>query len=509
MIANKIKEQGYKSICFWMPCYNVSGGARYLRDLAVEIANNTDLKVYYVDFEEGYPTSLLKDNKNVEIIQFIPDSEKLNIEEPVIVFTNSTKVIQIKKMHSQSKLLFWHFETIACAWNLLFFNKEEIGYMKLAKETKAMVFHDWSARDMLNTQFGVKFENRDYLQVYSCLYEGNVKRKKFNEKEINIVWVSRLGTDKVCSLLNIIDNFANLKTNKIKRLHIIGDGIRKEMVENYCKKFKERMEIIFTGTIPREDLANYLLTNADIVFAMGTSVVDSAALKIPSVVVQLSTSQFSGDAFYWLYDAQEYCVGITTEQKKRYEVPYKRFEKLIEEIDSEEKSNNIGEKCYNHFIENHYDFDSIVIKFLRYCLQTQLTYEKLIKVIRFAPYNNVEQKDYSIKRKILFSRTKFLNRVMIKIGRVPLLNYLLDDQGYYRKWGLFNFRPSVFKMFKKKYQTPDEESVYNKAIKIGKRVIMRIQKNKNQTRYVLFDKKCILTKRENVGYKFPQSLFRR
>lgn len=506
--VEKIKAQGYESICFWMPCYNVSGGAKYLRDLAVQIADNTDLKIYYMDFEEGFPSSLLVDNKNVTILKYNPDDENFPLEEPTIIFTNSTKVIQMQKMNRKSKMLFWHFETIPCAWNLLFFNKEEEAFMKLAKETKAMVYHDWSGRDILNTQFDVNFDNKDYLQVYGSEYTGEMKRKEFNDREINVVWLSRLGTDKICSLLNIIDNFAKLQTDRIKRLHIIGDGIRRDVVEQYAKKFKERLEIIFTGTLQREDLTDYMLLNADVVFAMGTSVVDAAALKIPSVVVQLSTKPFKDDAFYWLFDAKEYCVGITTDEKKRYKVPYKKFETLIKEIDSAEKTNMIGEKCYEYFRNNHYDFQTIVEKFLKYCEQTQLTYKKLKKAIRFTPYSMVEQVSYHIRKITLYSRVKFGNRLYITRLGVPSINYLLDGSGRVIKWGLFKWRPIMPKIIKKKYILPDNESSSKKLIKIGDSTLMNIEKNKSQTRYVFMNKKNIMTKRENIGYKFPQSLFK-
>lgn len=507
-LANAIIADGYKSICFWMPCYNVSGGARYLRDLAVVISECTALKVYYVDFENGFPSSMLKDNPKVEIIRFNPQDVEFPIKEPTIIFTNSTKVIQIKKMNPKSKVLFWHFETIPCAWNWLFFNNEEKRFIKLTKDTNAMVYHDWSGRDILSDQFNVDLDNKDYLQVYSSLYNSSYEHKPYNDNEINVVWLSRLGAEKVCSLYNIIDNLVKFRTDKIKRLHIIGDGIRREEVESYCKKYKDRLEMIFTGTIPHEELSKYLLKNADIVFAMGTSVVESAALKIPSVVVQLSSKRFIDDAYYWLYDAKEYCVGITTDEKQRYAVPYKKMEELLNAIDSREKRDHIGEKCYSYFIENHYDFYAITEKFLTFMLNTKLTYKMLKRAIKFTPYNIIEQMDFSIKNFRLYSKIKFGNRVYLRILGIPFINYLIDSDSKYVKWGLWNFKPIFIKIFRSKYNSPDNESVSERTVKIGKLVLFRIVKNKIQTKYILFGKQHVLTKRENIGYTFPQSLFR-
>lgn len=506
-IANQIIADGYKSICFWMPCYNVSGGARYLRDLAVSIADNTRLKVYYMDFENGFPSQMLEGSDNVEIVRFDPEQTELPIKEPTVIFTNSTKVIQIKKMNPRSKMLFWHFETIPCAWDWLFFNGEEKKYIKLAKENKAMVYHDWSGKDILNDQFKIGFDNDDYLQVYSSLKTVGGARKEFNDKEINVVWLSRLGAEKVCSLYNIIDNFAKYKTDKIKRLHIIGDGIRRDAVEAYCKKYKERLEIIFTGTIAHEELGPYLLENADIVLAMGTSVVESAALGIPSAVVQLSSRRFSDDAFYWLFDAKDYCVGITTDEKERYNVQYKTLGQLLAAIDTDEKEAHIGEKCYNYFIENHCDFDSIVEKFLTCVRDTKLTYKDLKKAIRYTPYNIVEQVDYKIKGITLFSKTKFSDRLFVELLGCPIINYKLNDRRLTR-WGVGRLMP-IFKVFgRRRFEKPDNEGIEQREIKCFGKPLLVIKKQKKRTQYLLFGKKNILTKRENVGYTFPQSLFR-
>ena len=256
-------------------------------------------------------------------------------------------------------------------------------------------------------------------------------------------------------------------------------------------------------------MADYLLTNADIVFAMGTSVIESAALKIPSVVVQLSSSRFTDDAYYWLFDAKEYCVGITTEEKQRYNVPYRTMENLLNAIDNEEKSAIISDKCNKYFIENHSNFNSIVEKFLKFAKNTELSFNDLKKVIVYTPYNIIQQTDYCIKGIQLYSRIKFGDKVYIKLLGIPIKTYKLNNEmTHYTKWGVFRSKPIIKKFINTKYKSPDNQSSSEHTIKIGKLKLIKIVKNKKLTKYFLFNKIHVLTKRENIGYNFPQSLFR-
>ena len=135
--VNELKKQGYSSICFWMPCYNVGGGSRYLCDMAMFLSENTDLKIYFVDFKNGYPTQLLQTASNITIIDYDPSDIEFCLQEPIIVLTNSTRVIQIKRMNPKSKILFWHYETIPCGWHILFFNGEEKKFIKRKKIIKS------------------------------------------------------------------------------------------------------------------------------------------------------------------------------------------------------------------------------------------------------------------------------------------------------------------------------------------------------------------------------------
>lgn len=505
----EINNQGYNSICFWMPSLNVGGGSRYFVDLAKFLISNTNLKVYFMDFKDGYAAQLLQDVEEVTKLEYDPNEEIFPITEPTIVVTNSTKVIQIKKMNPKSKFLFWHFETIPCAWHLLMFNGEDKEFMKQAYKHNAMIFHDWSSRDILNNQFNINFQNKDYLHVY-CQAKKifPTKLSLCNENEINVAWLGRLGLEKIYSLYNIVDNLAKYKTNKIKRLHIIGDGWYRTHVENYCKKYRGEVEFIFKGTISFDKIHEYLLLNVDILFAMGTSVVDGAAIGVPSAIVQLSTKKFNDNAYFWLHETKEYCVGITVEQKKHFDVVYRTMEDLLDSISTSEKKKNIGKKCYQYYFNNFSDFNEISCNFLQFAINTTLTYKILKKTLKYIPYYNVNQVDYGIKGKKFFIKTKFGKSIYYKLFGINVFNAKINKKGYISAWNFGKLYPFIPIIFRKKFTPPDNKTSFEKYIRLGKVVFMRKNKNKRETRHYLFNKKNILTKRENKGYDFPTSLYK-
>lgn len=507
-LADDIKKQGYSSVCFWMPCYNVGGGSRYLCNLAIALSQYTNLKIYYADYKGGYPSQILKDTKGVEIVEYRDDDLVFSIKEPTIIFTNSTRIIQIKKMNPKSKVLFWHFETIPCGWHLLFFNREQNKYIKAVKKHNAIVYHDWSGRDILSDQFKISLENKEYLEMCSNykLNDDVVPQKRHNE--INIAWLSRLGAEKIYSLINIIDNFAKYKTTKIKRLHIIGDGLFRSVVEKHASKYKSQIQFIFKGTIPHDELDQYLIKNVDVVFAMGLSVVECAAMKIPSVFVQLSLKKFSDDAYYWLYNTKEYCVGITTDEKPRFDAISSSMEEILDAVSDRESQKEVGNKCYDYFVQYFNDFDNVVIKFMTYLKNTSLTYKEIKRICKYTPYSCVEQIDYKMCKVPFYRRTKFGDRIRYYFFEIPFKNVKLDKNNKRSRWGLFNF-PAIFPcLIRKKYVPVDNKSVIEREIKIFNKTFLKISKTKIMEKYKLFGKHTLFTKKHNVGYTFPTSQFK-
>ena len=423
-VAEDIKKQGYNSICFWEPARNVSGGPLILHYFIKELLENTDLKIYYVDYADGYLRQLLNDENNAHFIAYDPNTDTLPVYEPVIVFCASTRVIQLKNMNPNSKVLLWHWETVPCAWEiLLFFNKAKKLH-DLLRRKHAMVFHDIAAWDSVSQQFSMKFEQK-ILPIYTPIKndDENIEytSKIVKKSRISIAWVGRFAVDKVNSIYNLIDNFASYESNLNKKLFLIGDGIKRKDIEAYCKNNYPGLDIEFLGVVPNEYLSNVLRRNCDILFAMGTSVLEGAVAKIPSVIVPLSQKQFNDKDFCWLFESNGYCLGPLEEQKNRLGMKFSSFKDIIDAVYSKGQKNILSQKCYQYYIDKHSNLLEITLKMLKFLSDTELTIQDIKDCIKFMPYNKIKSTQFQCHRIPIWSITTFKNEKIYKLFGLTIM----------------------------------------------------------------------------------------
>lgn len=419
-LVKEIKEQGYNNVCMWMPAYNLGGGSAYLR-FAKYLVENTDLNVYYMDYKDGYLAYLLKQEPRINFLYYSEEMTTFPVKEKCIIIVNSTRVIQIPYMNKDNKLLFWHWETIPSAWNVVLIDNEYKKYLKLTKDNNAMIYHDWSAKDSLNRYQKIGFTNKDYLPLTLQPKKTECQKEIIKENEINLCFLSRLAPDKKNSLYYLIQNYAKYQTRKKRKLHIIGDGISEKDVKKFCNDYKKDIEFIFTGTIPREELDEYLINHADILFGVGTSVLEGASLKLPSVVLLMDNKRIQDDEAFWVYNTKEYCMGILTSEKEDFEVQYTTFNKIIDSVYNETKGKELeGQKCYEYYLKNHSSFDETVYLLLKFFKQTKLTYEKLKKCIKYTPYLKLELIKTKLLGLNLIKKSIHLNKTRIYFLNMPI-----------------------------------------------------------------------------------------
>lgn len=410
-LVDEIKSQGYKKICFWMPSVAVNGGMLYMCKLARYFDDKTSLEVYYMDYKDGYARSVLSDT-NVKFLDYIDEEVEFNIKEPCIILVNSTRVIQLKSMNPKNKILLWHWETARCAWDKVLLRKETTELLKLTKNHKGMIFHDWSSRNILNRQYGTGFKNKTYLSMVIDKKDICADPTSFiNEAEINIAWIGRVSTDKVYALYNVIDNLAKYKTSKNKVMHIIGDGLCYKKLKEYIKKYNNHISFKLTGTIPNNELCDYLTKNVDLVFAMGLSAIEGASIKIPTAIVLLDTKPFKTEDFFWLFDTKEYCVGIAPEQKGDYNVKYTKFKTIMDEIFEHGHKELIANKTYDYYIDNFSDFKSVMIRFLTYIIECSLTADRVKDCIRYMPYSLIRLTKKRLLNCVLTEKIEFNGQI--------------------------------------------------------------------------------------------------
>ncbi|ARR01151.1 glycosyltransferase [Campylobacter porcelli] len=416
-IINEIKLQGYNNICIWAPALNVGGGTYVYCNFVNYLTQNTDLNVYYMDYLDSYARHLLKNNKKVKFLTYDEKNPNFPLKDKTIILVNSTRIVQLTNMNPDNKVLFWHYETIKCGWDLVLIDNETKKYFKLAKDNNAMIYHDWSGRYSLNMTYNVGFKNKDYFYITLPPVSTFCDKKYTDQNSINIAFLSRLYPDKIQSLFYLIDNFSKYQSDKKRRLHIIGDGKSKKDVLEFCKKYEDNIEFIFTGTISRNNLDSYLIDNIDILFAIGTSVLEGAKLKLPSVMLFTGINKpIKSNEAIWIYNSKEHTVAIVEESKQAFGVKCDTFNDIIDSVyQNKNGKRDQGRKCYKYYLDNHSSYDEMVIGLLNALKNTTLTFRKIQKCIRYIPYTCMKITIYRFFGFNLIKKYSILNRVKVKL----------------------------------------------------------------------------------------------
>ena len=436
--ADTCIKQGYKSLCIIHPALNVGGGSFVYKKILERLEKETNLNLYYMDYPNGYISQEFKNvGSRVHCLPYNPDTEHFPISEKCIVVCNSTRIVMLPKMNKKNKILLWHYETIPCTWNVVLLDNEAKKYLKLCKKNNAMCYIDWASRDVLNRYWNVGFKNKDYIFCSIPEKQFKPQYKLCQKNTLNVGWIGRLAHDKIQSIFYIIENLAQYKTDKKIRFHIVGTGLCDNMVRQFCQKYKN-IEFIFTGTIQRENLDDYILNNIDLLFAMGASVLEGASLKIPSAVVLEDTKPIADKDAFWLFDTKEYCVGVLKEQKKDFKIKYTSISDMLSVVDSDEGKKLIGERCYDYYLKHFSNFDEVVFNFLSFCSKTTLTAKKLKKCIMYMPYNSIKEvKIWSLFGKKILTITKLANKIIYKSFGFRWLKIKIDkNRPVYRLCGL-------------------------------------------------------------------------
>ena len=406
-LVEEIKAQGYEAICFWLPAYNTGGGTYYFCEIAKYLVRNTNLHIYYMDYPDGYPSQLLR-RTNVTILTYRLEDNSFPVQEKCVIITNSTRAIQLTNMRPDNKLLFWHYETAPCAWDIVFILGEKQRYLNLTQQKHAMLFHDWSSWDILSQDCGTAYE-KQYLPLYLKQREVRPHEAPVDINEINVAWIGRLAKEKNQSLFNVIDNFAKYHTSRKKIFHIIGDGPLSCDVRKYIEKYKDIIDFILTGTIPVNKLSQYLSDHVDVLFAMGLSVLEGASIGIPSVVVKLDIKPISGDEFFWLSDSMDYCVGILPSQRDRFTVCFRSFATIINSVLAPGGKAAYGKRCYDYYLCNHSNEEFAIYQLLSAIKSDEMNMQELKDCIKYIPYTHVKLKKKILLGRIISKRVFFEN----------------------------------------------------------------------------------------------------
>lgn len=372
-----------KSLIFFWPSEKVGGAELLFGRIAEYMVTRFDHKVTVVDYKNGFIPKFLKD-KNIPFNHIIcPLKTKIELKAGDYIITADSMFYILKELFNLSNkvyILYWNIYPYGLlSYSLFFFlyrrlpesfsfilNKilEPINRRKIAafidaeSKRNSYMFMDNKTYYYAKSYFPIKTPphflqlpiEQDDDTLYPLLYKVNTVR---------IGWLSRLEPNKVYALQYLIRNIKKYNEKHIQKcsLFIIGDGNSYDLVKEWCKN--SDIPYFMLGSVKNEILKKTIVNNIDMMFAMGTSALEAASLKIPTVMLSANSYKIPKNQEYqyiWLYESINYSLALSTLDKHNL----KKFDKLIQMFLQNKKE--IGENCFKYCMTNHH-INNVSFKF--------------------------------------------------------------------------------------------------------------------------------------------------
>jgi hypothetical protein len=392
------------SYCFYFPYHEDSGVPVLFFRLANVLAlKYPEIQVYVIDYENGAMARHLIKAPNITLCIFEDGKDMVPPEDAVLVMQSDVPYYWPKELKpgAHTKLFFWNLHPRNFIPSLLPFPfirelpynsfalykllvkfypgtmARIINYVKLLLDNNALYFMDQTNSDYTNKFLFLNYKTPNYLPVpiTSPQTEQAISSKKINKKELNFAWLGRICDFKIHILIYTCNKVAVIAEQlqvKIK-FYIIGDGPFMDYAKQHIIE-TSFLSVVYCGAIPHSKLADFFLNKVDVVASMGTAALESAVLKIPTILLDFSYKKIDINyKFRWLYDTVNFDLGHEISAQDHDATDESLKSMLIEFIDNYEFiSNRTFEYCNNnHMIEN------IVDRFIDFSSHTKLKFNML------------------------------------------------------------------------------------------------------------------------------------
>lgn len=342
-----------EKIVFYFPWKEVSGGPFYLTRIANDLAKLKKYEVYYTDYVHGLADTLLED-LSIHKLEYHAEGKNFEVflNEPIILVMPIYWFSELPKLHKNSKIVFfnWHNECLTALKNAWKVDDDAIySFLNLVKNTNSVFFCDKTHQLAQNIN-GLEF-NETFVPITIPKREVIAKRDLIMSDQYNIAILGRLSPDKVYAAIDLLDNIMHLRLEKIINIYVIGQGVCENML--FDKWVPDNVNIIKCGTMKIHEVIKLLENKVDILFAMGTSVLDGASIRLPSVIIPNDVKTIKCNKYAFLYQSSGYALGWAPSQIDKLGIEYCSIKEIFEKIYVDRQKDFIGQKCYDYYMEHH------------------------------------------------------------------------------------------------------------------------------------------------------------
>lgn len=169
---------------------------------------------------------------------------------------------------------------------------------------------------------------------------------------VNLGWLGRLAEGKVYPAQFVIENASRWaeENRQAVRLHLIGEGPGQPQLAGIPTS--DLLDVRFVGTLEQPDLDRYLNSNVDCLFAMGTSLLESAKIKLPSIVLETTyTPMPLQTPMAYLHEAHGGILGDFLGQSPI--AAAHSFDDVMTALVTPGEKARLGQACFDYYQDNH------------------------------------------------------------------------------------------------------------------------------------------------------------
>lgn len=378
-----------KKIAFFYPSRNIGGAQLLFARLAVFYLQQ-GIPVLIIDYEDGFILNyIFEQNYHPQFIIF--NDLPIQIEDEVCLIQHLSAIHTFSKilhLPPTSTLIFWsihpHNILSLFRWTPIYtrvsykfskyftsffepFRKRKIQSLLSDLFSKNALYYMDKSNYETSKEIGLLNKKCDYIPI--PIIEKNYQKDRKNFEVTNFAWIGRITDSKINSFNYIVSGLSEIAKVRNITFNVIGQGDKS--IVNSIKNIK----VIDHGIIQNDDLTHLLVSNIDCVFAMGTSVLESAILKIPSVLVDLSKTKFPQYyKFRWIFETSGFSLGSEAKRSKGTI----GFNDICKVVFDPEEYDRISEECYLYTKNNH-NIGSTAEKLLRAVKESRFTVDSYKK----------------------------------------------------------------------------------------------------------------------------------
>lgn len=365
-----MKQSMFKTITFFYPSHVLGGAELLFLRLARELSeiHLSKVKIQYVDYEDGYVANeISKSGDNINLIPFT-GNKPLYFSKRNLLITPLSSIFDIcRHFFGGTKILFWSIHPIGLKAMIDIYSKNLTGsnYNIYGEDLSNLIslggvhFMDGPNLDIQKNLYEFEISNRKFLPIFcrTPLIKKDYGSNSSPKKNISLGWLGRLSAEKVTALANIIDhcnNYLTSNTDESIDFHIIGEGDKMSFIRS--KETVSNLNLRFLGTLSGDDLDKYLIEKVDLVFAMGTSALETSLLNIPTILVDFSYIDIPlTNRFRFVHESVEFSVADEYHDENIY--PHD-FSSLMNKIANGNIENDAIQGL--HYVKNNHSKESVI-----------------------------------------------------------------------------------------------------------------------------------------------------